>query len=61
MTGAGVFGIVVGKLRYKKEPCPIILLEVDKDLKVDFYFTILPFSLPVYLVVESGGESSLDA
>ena len=45
MFGAGILGVVIGKLRYGKKPCLIILLEVDKGSKVGFYHTILPFGL----------------
>ena len=45
VANAGIFGIVVGKFRYRKKLYPIILLKVDKGLEVGFYYTILPFSL----------------
>ena len=61
MAGAGILSIIVNKLRYKKKSCLIILLKVDKNLEVSFYYTILPFSLVVCLQVEGGGESPLDA
>ena len=48
-TNISIFGIVIGKLRYEKEPYPIILLKVDKDSEVSFYYTILLFGLPVRL------------
>ena len=49
MVNAGILGIILGKLRYKKKLCPIILLKVDKSLEVDFYCAILPFGLTVRL------------
>ena len=61
VADTGILGVVVGKLRYKKKPCPIILLKVDKGLKVGFHCTILPFGLTIRLSVEGGGESLLDA
>ena len=61
VAGAGILGIVVSKLRHGKKPCPIILLEVDEGLEVDFHRIILSFSLAVRLRVEGGGESLLDA
>ena len=54
VAGTGSFGVIVGKLCHEKKLYPIILLEVNKSLKVGFHPTILPFSLPVYLGVESG-------
>ena len=61
MAGAGILGIVVGKLCHGKKSCLIILLEVDKGLKVGFYCTILPSGLTVRLWIEGGREFSLDA
>ena len=60
VAGASILGIIVGKLRHKKKPCPIILLKVDKGLEVSFYCIILPLSLAVYLQVKSGGKFLLD-
>ena len=61
MAGTGILGVIVGKLRYKKKPYLIILLEIDKGLEIGFHRTILPFRLAVYLRVEGGGESLLNA
>ena len=61
MASTGILGVVVGKFRYKKKPCPIILLEVNKGLEVSFHCTILPFRLAIRLRVEGNGEFSLDA
>ena len=61
MANASILGIIVGKLRYGKKPCPIILLEVDKGLEISFHRTILPLSLAVHLRVEGGREFSLNA
>ena len=61
MAGAGIFGIIIGKLRYKKKSCLINLLKVDKGSKVGFYCTILLFGLTIYLWVKGSGESPLDA
>ena len=56
MASTSILGIVVGKLYYGKKPCPIILLEVDKNLEVGFYYALLPFDLTVCLWVEGSGE-----
>ena len=61
VANAGIFGIVVGKLRHEKKPCPIILLKVDKSSEVGFHYTILPLSLAIYLQIKGGEESLLDA
>ena len=49
VVSASILGIVMGKFCYEKKPCPIILLEVNKSLKIGFYYVILPFGLIVYL------------
>ena len=61
VTGAGIFGIVIDKLYHGKEPCPIILLKVDKGSKVGFYHIILPFGLHIRLGVENDRDFLLDA
>ena len=40
LAGAGILGIIINELRHKKKPCPIILFEVDKSLKICFHHTI---------------------
>ena len=61
ITSAGIFDIIIGKLRHGKKLCPIILLKVIKDLKICFYCAILSFDQIVRLEMESGGESPLNA
>ena len=61
MAGAGILGIVVSELHPEKKLCPIILLEVNKNSEVGFYYTILPHSLAFCLRVKGGGEFPLDA
>ena len=61
VAGAGIFGVIIGKLRHKMKPCLIILLKVEKSSEIDFYCIILSFGLPVCLGVESSKEFSLDA
>ena len=61
MFDASIFGVVVYKFYFEKKPCPIILLKVDKSLKIGFYYTILPLSLAVCLQVKSAEEFLLDA
>ena len=52
IAGADIFGIIINELCYKKKLCPIILFKVDKGLKIDFYYTVLLFSLAIYLKIE---------
>ena len=49
VADASIFGIIIGKFRHKKKPCPIILIEIDKGLKIDFYHTNLLFGLTICL------------
>ena len=60
MAGADILGIIIDKLYHRKKPCPIILLNVDKNFEVSFYCTILPLSLAVRLQIEGSGEFPLD-
>ena len=60
VVGNDILGVIVGKLHYEKKLCLIILLKVDKNSKVNFYYTILPLSLAIYLQVEDGRKSLLD-
>ena len=61
MAGIGIFGVVIGELCHGKKLCPIILLEIDKNIEVSFYCTILPLHLAVRLRVEGGEEFLLNA
>ena len=49
MINANIFGIIIGKLDYKKKPYLIILFKVNKDSKISFYYTILFLGLSVCL------------
>ena len=60
VANASIFGIVISKLHYRKKLCLVILFKVKKNLKVDFYYTILPLSLTVCLQIESNGKFLLD-
>ena len=43
VAGASIFDIIIDKFHYKKKPYLVILFEIDKSLKINFYYTILPF------------------
>ena len=51
LTYTGIFGVVVGELRYREEPYPIILLLIYENTKVRFHRDILAFCLSVGLRV----------
>ena len=61
VTGAGVFRIVIGKFSHRKEPCPVVLLEVDEGSELGLHCAVLSLCLAVGLRMEGGGESLLDA
>ena len=60
VASVGIFDIIVDKFRHEKKLYPIILLEVDKSLEIDFYYTILPFDLTIYLWIKNSEESLLN-
>lgn len=49
MTGAYVFRIVICKLVYCQELSSIILLEINKNIKICFYNAILLLDLAINL------------
>ena len=61
MANASIFGIIIGKFRYKKKLCLIILFKGDKSSKVYFYCTILFFGLTICLRVKGDEKFLLDA
>ena len=60
MAGISIFNIIIGKFRYKKKLCLVILFQIDKNSKVSFYYTILPFDLTVCLWVKGGKQFPFD-
>ena len=57
MANISIFGIIVDKLCHGKKLYLIILLKVDKNLKIGFYYTILPLNLVVCLQIKSDRKS----
>ena len=49
MANDSIFCIIISKLYHKKQIYLVILLKIDKNLKIGFYYTILPFDLTIYL------------
>lgn len=58
---ASVFSVIICKLNYQKEFSPIVLIEVDKDLEINFNNSVLSFDLIVGKNMENGGKFLLDA
>ena len=61
MAGASILGVIVCKLRDWQKPCSVILFLIHESTEVCFHRAVLLFCLPIYLRVERGGESLLDA
>ena len=61
VTRAGIFEVIVDKLRHWQKPCLVILLLIHEDTKISFYCTVLLFHLPVCLRVECSKKLPLDA
>ena len=55
-----IFCIIICKFCYEKKSCLVILLLIDKCLKIGFYCTIISFILIIYLKMESGREILLN-
>lgn len=60
IVGAGIFSIVICKLSYWQEPDLIVLLKINKDLKIYFYYTILIFGLVINFRVKCSKKSVFD-
>lgn len=62
MTDASILCIIVNKFGYQQKPDLIILFEIDKDLEVSLYYSILPlpFGLAINLKIESSEKLLFD-
>ena len=49
IAGSSILGIIIGKLCYKIKLYPILLFEIYKGSKINFYYTILLFDLAICL------------
>lgn len=49
MTDAYIFSIIVRKFGYRQESCLIVLLLINKNIKISLYSAILSLSLAVRL------------
>lgn len=52
VANACVFYIIIYKLSHGQELYPVILLEVEKNLKIRFHYTILILGLAVWLQIK---------
>ena len=60
MASTNICSVIVSKLHHNKKPYLIILLKIDKNLEINFYYIILPLNLAVYLQIESDKEFLFD-
>lgn len=60
MANACILGIIIGKFGYWQDFNSVVLLEIDKNLKVGFYFIILLLNLTVYLRMKGDIELVLN-
>lgn len=61
MVGINFFHIIVYKFSYKQKSCPVILLLIDKCIKINLYYTILYLSLAIYLLIKVNKKFPLNA
>ena len=57
---ANILDTIVGKFRYGKKLCPIIIFETDKNLKIYFHRTILSFIFTIRLRVKDSKKFLLN-
>ena len=60
VTNANILSIIISKFCHRNKPYQFILLEINKNLKIGFYYIILPFNLAVRLQVEGNKKFPLD-
>lgn len=56
VSNSCIFYIIIHKLNHWQEPCLVIMLKVDKNLKVHFYCAILMFGLTICLRMKGSWE-----
>ena len=60
IVNAYIVYIIVGKLRYWEKPSLVILLIINKNPKISFYYMVLPFNLAVKLRIKGSKWLLLD-
>lgn len=61
MVNTCILSIFICKFSHEYELCLMILLLVNKSIKLNFYYVVWSVSLNVYLRMESSGELSSNA
>lgn len=54
LVATDILDVIIYKLSYWQEPIPIVLLEIDKNSKINLSNAVLPLCLTIYLRVKSG-------
>lgn len=60
MASAGIFSVIIHKLIYQQKFNLIVLLKIDKNLKINLYNTLLLFDLAISLKIKSNKKLPLD-
>lgn len=60
IADAYIFGIIISKHNHKQELDPIVLIEIDKSLKICLHNTVLPLYFTFCLRAKSGQEIILN-
>lgn len=55
-----IFSIVICKFCHGQEPCPVVLLSINKNTKINLYCAILLHGLAVRLQIEYSGDLLLN-
>lgn len=55
-----IFRIIIGKFSHREESNLVILLIVDKSLKIGLYYIVLYLGLAIYLWIKVGHELLID-
>lgn len=60
MTSTYIYYVIINKFDYEQESCPIVLLSINKNMKISFHHAILSLSLIIHLQIIGSGEFLLN-
>lgn len=55
-ASTSIFGIIISKLSYRQVPSSILLLLIDKSLKIYLHYIILPIGFAICIQIKSDRE-----
>lgn len=55
-----IFDNIIDKFSHRNKPSLIILLAINKNFEIDFYYIVLPLSLAIDLRIKSNRKLLLD-